>query len=100
MLLAHPTWIVLKGVPLFHSPGTRADAWQGHSPGTPDSGKQLSTGPIGALQLESGVKSWGTAAVSIGVSLGLAFRAEVVASQAASNLGIDSEMPRPLQSGG
>lgn len=49
MLLARPTSIVLKGVPLFHSPGTRADAWQGHSPGTPDSGKQLSTGPIGAL---------------------------------------------------
>lgn len=34
------------------------------------------------------------------MNLGLAFRAEVVASQAASNLGIDSEMPRPLQSGG
>lgn len=60
MLLAHPTSIVLKGVPLFHSPGTMADAWHRLSPGTPDPGKQLSTGPIGSLQLESGVKSWGT----------------------------------------
>lgn len=88
MLLAQTKGTLLKGVPLFHSPGTRADAWQRLSHCTPDSGKQLSTGPIGALQLESGVKSWGTAAVSIGLDLGLAFRAEVVAIQAASNLGI------------
>lgn len=100
MLLAHPTSIVLKGVPLTPSQSTRADPWHRPSPATPDSGKQLSTGPIGALQLESGVKSWGTAAVSRGLNLGLAFRAEVVASQAASNLGIRSEMPRQPQSGG
>lgn len=66
---------------------------------TPDSGKRSSAGLIGALQPESGVEPWGTAA-SRGLGLGLAFRGEVIASQGRPQPGHRLGNAEAAQSGG